>query len=465
LASTYSLRIPTDFLQDIGGVMATQELPPIGDRTQRPRTPEQFSMQFQERPPKTNDQIASEWDAAFNSNNKDFTTVTRDIQARAQQAFARGGVEELKNLETALNDKIRAENAGPMFVMQGSRIEIHNGVQVAKDGKEYSEYIRSHGYNSNYAHQLTGIRGDLGYIHEFSRPVTVDATDKPVQSTPIRPGEKLSAEYPSEYAIARAFQAGNMLNKDWMTSNTEQRYLVDHLGRSASELGQIPRGVIDGIASVGDEKPINNFLQQHGFDIKLDRLGKDDVGLAATLALKGAWSGEASQLKVDNKTYPAALVHDVKTFKQGNTDVVQLYKKDGITVYAAPIGDEKLSSFQVTQKAQGLTPNASTPSESANTVLLPMVSKNVSVELDGLKGMRATDGTHISQAKMQTKLAIDESGFDVKQGVAFAVSKGMNFPLTIDKPFIVWATCDGCSEPLFATTVDQRYWKDPKKAN
>jgi hypothetical protein len=446
--------------------MATQEIPQAGDRSQRFQMPEALSQQFQDRPPKTNDQIAAAWDAAFNSSNKDFSAVTRDIQTRVQQAFARGGVEELKQLETDLNDKIQATNAGPMFVLQGNRVEIHNGVQVAKKPEDYVNYIHSHGLNAGYAHQLKGIRGDLGYIHDFSRPTTVDVSEKPApQSIPIRAGERLSSEYPSEYAIARAFQAGNMLNKDWMAGNAEQRYLVDHLGRTASELQQVPHNVIDGIASAGDEKPINNFLEKHGLSMRLDRLNRDDVGFAATLALKGSWSGERSEITVDNKTYPAALVHDVKTFKQGNTDVVELYKKDGITVYAAPVGNEKMTSFQVTEKAQSLTPNRSTPSGSETSVLLPMVSKDVQVELDGLKGMRATDGTRISQAKMQTKLAIDEKGFDVVQGVAFAASKGISFPLTIDKPFIVWATCDGCSEPLFATTVDQRYWKDPKKAN
>jgi len=136
-------------------------------------------------------------------------------------------------------------------------------------------------------------------------------------------------------------------------------------------------------------------------------------------------------------------------------------------VYAAPIGDDKLTSFQVTQRAQALTPTADSQPGPATKVELPKVDKNVQTELVGLKGMRATDGSQITQAKMQTKLAIDEKGFSAEQGVALAASRGIERSQTmrLDKPFIIWATADGLSQPLFATTVDQKYWKDPKRAS
>ncbi len=258
-----------------------------------------------------------------------------------------------------------------------------------------------------------------------------------------------------------------MLNKDWMANNPEQRYLVDNLHQAGTELGTVPKGVLDGVAQTGGVDKVNKFLADKGMDIRLDPTSnKSDVAMAAVLSLKGAWTGKDTTMTIDGKDYPAAQVDHVRTFKQNGTDVVELYKKDGVTVYAAPIGDDKLTSYQVTQKAASLTPKADTPEGDATKVLMPKVDKNVQTDLVGLKGLQATDGTTITQAKMQTKLAIDQNGFSAEQGLAMAATRGLDFakPMRLDKPFIVWATADGVSQPLFATSVDQKYWKDPKAA-
>jgi hypothetical protein len=299
----------------------------------------------------------------------------------------------------------------------------------------------------------------------FSKPKISD--DIRTNDAAVKSGDKSSSEFPSEYAVAKAFAAGNLLNKNWVPANSEQSYLLEHLGNAASELGNLPAGVVDGIASIGDVAPINKFLADHNLSMRLDKLGRDDVGIAGTLSISGQWNGRDSTISVDGKDYPAAHVSHVQTFQKNGTAVAKLYSKDGITVYAAPIGDDKLTGIQLTQRANQLTPDESTPLGAYNSVLIPKVDKDVTTELNGIKGMRATDDTIISQAKMQTKLAIDENGFSATQGVAMSVGRGleMSREMKFDKPFIVWAVCDGCSQPLFATEVDKKYWKDPKASD
>jgi hypothetical protein len=202
-------------------------------------------------------------------------------------------------------------------------------------------------------------------------------------------------------------------------------------------------------------------------NIRLAPIGKTDTAMAAVLSLKGAWQGRETTMNVDGEDYPAALVKHVETFKKNGVDVVKLYGKNGINVYAAPMGDDKLTSFQVTQKAQSLTPDSSTERGNATMVLMPKVHKDVQTDLTGIKGMSATDGTMITQAMMQTKLDIDQNGFSATQGVAFATGRSLeqSTTLTLDKPFVVWATAEGLSQPLFASAVEKKYWKDPKRSS
>jgi hypothetical protein len=97
-------------------------------------------------------------------------------------------------------------------------------------------------------------------------------------------------------------------------------------------------------------------------------------------------------------------------------------------------------------------------------VLIPKVHKDVTTELNGIKGMSATDGARIAQAKMQTILDMDQYGFSETEGFTASASRGLEVQreMKFDKPFVVWAVCNGCSQPLFATEVDQKYWQDPK---
>ena len=336
-------------------------------------------------------------------------------------------------MEIEVNHLVKAKDCGPVFVINGNKIEVHNiqGIDDDAYGKLTADQ------QSQY-HRISSVNGDCGYNKELTPPVVVDKPEN--QGLLLKPGQKVSADFPSEYALAAAFKAGDMLDKDWIAANPEQDYLIKSLRPAAAELPSIPEGIIAGKACKGDPAPINDFFKAHGLDMRIDKLGPGDVAIAGTLSLQGAWQGESTKMTV-----------------------VQLYKKGGVTVYAALAGDDKLTSFQVTARAAELTPSPTAPRADYESVLIPKVDKNVSSDLTGLIGMRATDGSQVSQAKMQTKLAVDEKGFKAEQGVSIMISRGMTPPsFKLDKPFIMWAVADGCLQPIFATEVDQRYWKDPK---
>ena len=149
---------------------------------------------------------------------------------------------------------------------------------------------------------------------------------------------------------------------------------------------RIVRDILDATAQTGGVDKVNKFLADHGMDMRLDPMsGKNDIAMAAVLALKGQWKGLETTMTVDGKEYPAAIVKHVETFKKDGVDVVKLYEKDGVSVYAAPMGDNKLTSFQVTQKAESLTPDSSTERGFATQVVMPKVHKDVQTDLTGIK--------------------------------------------------------------------------------
>ncbi|MBY0357843.1 MAG: hypothetical protein K2W82_07560 [Candidatus Obscuribacterales bacterium] len=434
----------------------------LADKPEKSKTAEKLSTEVFEGPPKSTQQIANDWDQAFSKlqdtgNAESFGAVSHDLAHAAQKAYQSGGTLTLKQLEIDLNKKIAAPGAGPIFVTDDKTIEIHN-IQTINT-KNYDALTPE---QQEKYHEVTSSRGYMSRVRELTPPAAIEKPENP--GLKLKPGETYSQEYPSDYVVAAAFKAGAMLDKDWMAGNSEQKYLVDNLQTAASELDKIPSTVeIEGKASQGEVRPVNDFLKSKGFSMELSPIGPSDVAFAGTMSLQGAWGGEAGTLTIDGKVYPSALVHNTKTFQVGDFQVSQLYKKDGVTVYAAMVPD-KLASYQVTAKATELTPAASAQATFYDAVKLPMVYKNTETNLDGLLGLQTLDGTtRISQAKMQMQLSVDENGFKVKQAAAFGTTRGGPEIFVIDKPFIMWATADGCTKPLFATKVDQQYWMDPKK--
>lgn len=130
-------------------------------------------------------------------------------------------------------------------------------------------------------------------------------------------------------------------------------------------------------------------------------------------------------------------------------------------VYLTPY-DGQLKSFEALELATQSTPGQSARAGRYDALKMPMIDMYQSSELRGLLGLSSADQQKkISQALMQTILKADENGFSVKQGVAFAATRGGPEVYDIQQPFVIWAVQDGCKEPLFAIPVEKKYWRDP----
>ena len=428
-----------------------------------------------ESPPKSPKELGSLYDSALGS--KDFTNVNAELGKAIQNAYKEGGSKAVEALQYDINANIEAKGKGPLFIPTEDGVDVHHVRSAASPvllGLTEQEAAAKGIFN----------RPGVGWVKDLSDPVkvTLKAEEKPEEKTETasstpeaglereKPADakteaKLSEEFPSMYVLGKALQAAGLDTAKWKPTNPEQKYAIDHLATATAELEKIPDGIIDGMASEGDEKPVNKFLKDKGFDIQLNPIGPNEVAMAGTLQLKGAWAGRASEMEVDGKKYDSVVLNDFSgadTFKVGDRTVAKLYSKDGVTVYATPY-TEDLKGFEVAQKAKELTPGDDAKRDTYTNVELPMVDMDSSVKLSGLLGMSSEEGNTISQAKMQTKLKIDEKGFSAEQGVAVASSRGFSSTFEIKDDFLFWAVADGASEPLFATMVGKENWKDPKK--
>lgn len=275
---------------------------------------------------------------------------------------------------------------------------------------------------------------------------------------------------PSGYLALRAFSAGGLEGRTWSAANDSQKAIVDALSNPTlkEELPKISSDVLDGVASVGDPAPINEFFAKKNLDITVENLGENDIALASSLNVKGQWAGKATEIDVAGKKVPAVHLKDgMQSFKVGDQDVFKLYSgDDGIEVYATPM-EKDASGEELLAAATSLTPNAtnSKPGE-FGSVDLPMVKMNARSKLDGLVGMTSDKGETVTSAEMQTKLNIDEHGFSVDQGLSVVASRSIDMSpnFKFDKPFLLWVKTKDGSQPLTAIRVDERFWKNPNAA-
>lgn len=293
-----------------------------------------------------------------------------------------------------------------------------------------------------------------------------DFTIKQVNESATEP---IAAEFPSEYVTAAAFKAGGLEREIWIPQNPEQEYLVTHLPEALANLDKIPSGLLEAASQVGSVDKVNELMRKHGLDVTLERIGPGDVSMGAVLELNGSWAGEKTTMTIAGTVYPAQTVHRVRTFEiqvnGGNlVTVVELYKRDGITVYAAKV-DSNLTGLEAIVLAKALTPSKNIQPGDYSSVIMPNVSKRVTADLPGINGLTSRSGMKITQAKLGINLDMDEHGFHATEGAAYSASRGASSSFVLDGPFMVWALPNEATtnEPLFSTIVRQEDWKTPAK--
>lgn len=319
---------------------------------------------------------------------------------------------------------------------------------------------------------------------EIPSPPPLDETEQP-QSKPktkAKPATKAKSEtkkapapdssgavpLASVYGLTKALALlGKELGGNWVHSNDLQEEALALEDKLKPELPAIPKDIIDGAAS-GQAKVLNDFLAGHGFSIKVAPLRKGEVGVVMTTELQGKWDGhEISQLKyADGKTYPTYRINVTSYDVPGHVmPVLQIYHRDDIKVFVT-LQEAELPGLQAAKLAAKLTPTATCRiDQHIHAAALPKVNKNTSAAIKWLLGMTNNKGDRIMQALAQTMLQMNQSGFRAREAVALSGAKDLGLAPAnyyhVDRPFLLWATKDGLSYPLFATRVDYDSFKDP----
>ena len=221
-------------------------------------------------------------------------------------------------------------------------------------------------------------------------------------------------------------------------------------------------------AGVGDVKPVNDLMQAHHLDVKLDQIGAKDIALGAVMDIHGSWAGKEATIRRadDGKVYEGEKVH-ARTYNIDGQIVARLYHKDGLTLYAAPVTGN-ISGVDALRLAQKLTPNADSDYADFESVILPKVSKQVTTDLPSLQGMTALSGETIEAAKLGLKLNMDKNGFSATEGLAIETTRGSEpRPYEFNGDFVVWAVADNSKNkiPLFATVVHKEDCSLAKESN
>jgi hypothetical protein len=284
----------------------------------------------------------------------------------------------------------------------------------------------------------------------------------------------------SMYTIAAAFAAAEKAflgpDRKWNPVNDRQkRFVSEVLEPTRPELAGIPE--IVSIAALS-EVPINEFLEEEGFDIRLDPFPKVTPpdrawGAASVLDVLMQWKkkGTKTTVTADGKPYVGARLEKETAHifnAVGHTDVAMIETQSGDMAWMA-MWDTPVEHFELLDVVQQLSSAQKLPSNYEGLVF-PAVDLDHEVDIGWLKGLWTIDNEQylnkITQALQQTKLKMNHVGARIKDAAAIGGLRCMGFemplpPLIIDKPFLFWVQRPGLSRPLFAAHITQEHWKDP----
>jgi hypothetical protein len=407
--------------------------------------------------PKSAEALAVQWnDAANQTGDKRFDKVNADLTTAFKDVYGK----------TAGDDKSKSAAVKAMEMKINETTEDGKGVlvQAKGDGKFTIRHVQ---------------RDDKGTPHpdypdqKVKDQVPAKEVDLKQKSAETRleqfkPGDKSKVanteQYPSDPLMYKVMNANpEWAKQDWKSdSSAVNQLLKDSKDPKIKALADsLPKDMLD--AAAGDPKMVNDFLQSKGMGRLLQERPGEEAA-AAVMSIKGDWKASKATLQADGKDY-AAFDRQAKVYNVGGKEVYELYKRDdGTTVYAIP-NNGKLTGEQANNQAKDLIGkvNGMQPKEEG-IIRAPMVDYDKQESLNWMVGTRAGD-RQMSQVAMQTKIKMDENGFEAKQAIAIGMTRGFSLkpePIRqITNDFTFVAAKDGI--PLIAQPISKENWKDPKR--
>lgn len=402
----------------------------------------------------------------------DFTQFGADMARAGIQAYTLGGDRGLRELALAVNSNSTdpvAQGKGPVFVRNGDKLEVHFAQQLGNNP------LYDLMPEAERAKQGIIRVPDFGYMKDLKPPhvVSLEAgAEKPEEGGNLKPKDPQAAAIASAYGLTAALEsAKKFLTGDWTASNGNQQEALKLQKMLAGDLSKIPTEMLDALASQ-DLTELNAFLEKHGFgEIKLERLGQDGIGMVSAVKLEGRWAGKETgpMTANDGNEYAAFKLKDPEAYQLEGHDapVFKIFENDeGLKVYVTPY-TANLAGLDASAVASRLIPGRGTREnqDGYTAIQLPKVDLKEVGDIPWLLGMTHSSGHQVDQAKVARTVKMDQDGFEAREGLAIAMSRGIAPPdktYQMKDPMLFIVAMDGLQYPLFATRIDYSHWRDPK---
>jgi hypothetical protein len=269
----------------------------------------------------------------------------------------------------------------------------------------------------------------------------------------------------------------DMTIEEWKAVNNKQDMFL-RIYRNTKG-AKIPE--IESMVSTGNVNPVNKFLSDKGFDIKLNPLEDPrDLAIASILDLHLEWNKEGKETTIFyirepvvggfDKYKGVGLYDNVVILKSTRftNAIAKISTKNKDIVYMVMLDCVPKDNFEVFDLATDLMNDSTLKVDFKYKMVVkfPEVHLDVKPDITWLKGMTDTLEVKwkIDQTLMQTKLDIDKKGVKIKEAVALGVLclsacfSNEPEPLIISKPFLFVVVREGLSVPLFSAYIDIDGW-------
>jgi hypothetical protein len=248
---------------------------------------------------------------------------------------------------------------------------------------------------------------------------------------------------------------------EWYVANRELIARLDSLTAKASS----------------DFKVLNEFLEEHGFEPKFEKL--DGIGVVSILDMLVEWLVECKTATIERYDNDLGYV-DSPAFEvpaQGVTfyalkndrigpPLVELRTKSGHSLWLRE-ASQPLSGLELASQAQRMLVTPLAPDYRwTDGVIVPMLEMNLDTDLDWLAGLATAPDWRITKANQQFKLRANEKGARVKVATSLTLERAMASapqPYIFRNPFIGCFTQPGHPDiALAAFYADVDSWRNPE---
>ena len=255
----------------------------------------------------------------------------------------------------------------------------------------------------------------------------------------------------------------------WVGRTAANKNAVEAYNALLSELPGVSQ-YLKSKGALGDPAPVNRFLRENGFNIKLE--GSGDPGAAygaAVLDMPVRWErpGVKTDVTLDgsDKVVPGVSLSAstlVGVFKSPahSSPVVAVKTQGDVTVFVTKVGKQEARG-DVLEFVNNV--NNSLQRDTAygpgTQLVMPMAEYQQTGDISSLVGLK-NGGHTIGVAKYVHRLRLNEEGARAQAAAAVATTRGFTRNVYVDGEYAIWFKTSSGAIP-FAARIDEASMKNP----